>query len=54
MQAHFEHAERELDRLIGAVVANDGDDSTASAGTFQFVTVRRGCRPCGDEYSGCN
>jgi hypothetical protein len=54
MQAHFEHAEAELDRLIGVVTANDNDDSTAAVGTFQFVPVNRGrCR--GDEYSGwCN
>jgi hypothetical protein len=53
MQAHFEHAEKELDRLIGVVVSGDDDDSTASAGTFQFIPIRRG-RTCGDEYSGCN
>jgi hypothetical protein len=54
MQSHFEHAEAELDRLIGVVTANDNDDATAAAGTFQFVRIRRG-RACGDEYSGwCN
>jgi hypothetical protein len=54
MQAHFEHAEAELDRLIGVVTANDNNDATAAAGTFQFVPISRGrCR--GDEYSGwCN
>jgi hypothetical protein len=54
MQAHFEHAEAELDRIIGVVTANDNDDATATAGTFQFVRINRGrCR--GDEYSGwCN
>jgi hypothetical protein len=53
MQAHFEHAEKELDRIIGVVVAGDDDDATAQAGTFQFVRINRGrCR--GDEYSGCN
>jgi hypothetical protein len=53
MQAHFDHAEAELDRIIGVVATNDSDDSTASAGTFQFIPIRRG-RACGDEYSGCN
>jgi hypothetical protein len=49
MQAHFDHAEKELDRLIASVQANDGEDSTASAGTFQFVPISRGS--AADEYT---
>jgi hypothetical protein len=53
MQAHYDHAEREFDRLIGVVTANDDDDDTATPGTFQAVPLRRrGGRCAGDEFSG--
>jgi hypothetical protein len=40
MQAHVDHAEAELARLIG--VWNAANDGTPPAGTFQFVPITRG------------
>jgi hypothetical protein len=51
MQAHFAHAEAELDRLIGVVTANDGDDGTAAAGTFQSISLAFEPGSTCDEYT---
>lgn len=47
MQWHWDHAEKELDRIL----ANAVEGTDEEPGSFSFVTINRGTRCCRDEFS---